>query len=432
MKKIFCGTIFLMLFFHQHSLSQPATVPVAPNATQRMRNKEYQNLIISINSNLLLSPSDSTEGSLRYAFESMELLNYRNYFADAQIRKAIDSIEKRTTGFQRSLLEMVYSLYPKDFIPQIISLAKKTNNAKLFAMCCEYLLMNNQQIEFKDLVLKRAKDSLLNPNAENPFFTVLKNKLLLTGTKKPPLADLLGNAFLPGEMIVYSFQRANRNYPGLVMVRGNDGEFIKSVAGKYFAVPQLARSCSNMPGYITNGNTPQGIFKIFGFDTSKSIAIGPTTNIQMVLPYENSTDVSDSVTRSLGDNYRFLLPASWKNYYPVFEAYYAGKAGRTEIIAHGTTVNPEYYKKQTYYPLTPTEGCLCAKEIWSTVDGKRIESDQQKLVNAVKKAGGANGYCIVIEIDDQQKPVSIQDVLPFLKASPQPLSKGEGTRRGNF
>ncbi|MBK6381183.1 MAG: hypothetical protein IPF72_16505 [Chitinophagaceae bacterium] len=215
--------------------------------------------------------------------------------------------------------------------------------------------------------------------------------------------------------MLFSFQRSNRNFPGLVMVRSKDGVFIKNSEGKYFTVPQLARSCSNMPGYITNGNTPQGIFKVFGFAVSQSSFIGPTTNIQMVLPYENSSDVADSVTRLLGDNYRYLLPPSWKNYYPVYEAYYAGKAGRSEIIAHGTTVNTAYYKKQLYYPLTPTQGCLCTKEIWSAVDGKRIESDQQRLVDAVKKAGGANGYCIVIEIDDQQKPVSIKDILPFLK-----------------
>jgi hypothetical protein len=43
-----------------------------------------------------------------------------------------------------------------------------------------------------------------------------------------------------------------------------------------------------------------------------------------------------------------------------------------------------------------------------------MESDQQKLVDAVKKAGGADGYCIVIEIDDQQKPVSVNEILPYL------------------
>jgi hypothetical protein len=153
---------------------------------------------------------------------------------------------------------------------------------------------------------------------------------------------------------------------------------------------------------------------MFGFAVSKGAALGPTTNIQMVLPYERSSDVHDSVTRSLGDAYKSLLPPSWQQYYPIFEAWYAGKAGRTEIIAHGTTVNPEYYKNKPYYPYTPTQGCLCTNEAWSLVDGRRIKSDQQKLVNAVKAAGGANGYVVVIEIDDKQKAVSLADILPYL------------------
>jgi hypothetical protein len=249
----------------------------------------------------------------------------------------------------------------------------------------------------------------------NPFFTVLRNKLLLKADHLPVLADLLNKSFLQNEIVMFSFQRRNRNYPGLAMVRGKDGNFIKTGNGNYFSVPQLARSISNMPGYLTNGNTAQGIFKMFGFGNSKSSFIGPTTNIQMVMPFEKSEDLPDSVTQSFGKAYASLLPDSWKKYYPIYESYYAGLAGRTEIIAHGTTINPEYYKGQPYYPLTPTEGCLCTKEIWSKVDGKRMESDQQKLVNALMAAGGTNGYCIVIEIDDQQKPVSLHDILPYLK-----------------
>ena len=416
MIKVFLSIIAINIFLCLGVQAQTEKPPYVSNTMKEARAKEYRSLINnSILKNLLINLTDSTEENWQDAFGAMELLNYRTPFIDARIHIAMDSVEKRSTGYQRSLLEMIYPLYPKDFVPQVISLAKQTSDAKLFAMCCEYLLQNNRLTEFKDLLLNRVKDSLLNRNSENPFFTVLQNKLFLRSHPKPPLANLLSKAFLPGEMVVYSFQRKNRNFPGMVMVRNKDGAFIKDAPGKYFAVPQLARSCSNMPGYITNGNTPQGIFKIFGFANSKSIFIGPTTNIQMVLPYEHSTDVDDSVTRSLGDNYRSLLPASWKNYYPIFEAYYAGKVGRTEIIAHGTTVNPEYYKKQIYYPHTPTQGCLCTKEIWSSIDGKRIKSDQQKLVNAVKKAGGADGYLIVVEIDEQQKPVSIKDILPFLK-----------------
>ena len=409
--------LFVLIFLCLNLSAQKETIPFAKQATKENRAKEYRSLISNINSNLLLSLTDSTEENWQDAFDAMLLLNYKTPFINACIYSAMDSLEYRSTAFQRAILQLIHPLYPKDFIAEVVSLAKQTNDPKLFAMCSEYLFLNNKTKRYKPLLLKRIEEMQQKAGAETeiPFFTVLKNKLLLTGLKKPAVADLLSNTFLPTEMVVYSFQRKNRNYPGLVLVRGKDGKFIQDAPGKYFAVPQLARSGTNMPGYITNGNTPQGIFKIFGFAVSQGSFIGPTTNIQMVLPYEHSTDVSETVTQSLGDNYRFLLPLSWKNYYPVYEAYYAGKAGRTEIIAHGTTVNPEYYKKQPYYPLTPTQGCLCTKEIWSVVDGKRLESDQQKLVDAVKRAGGADGYCIVIEIDDQQKPVSIKDVLSFIK-----------------
>jgi hypothetical protein len=55
--------------------------------------------------------------------------------------------------------------------------------------------------------------------------------------------------------------------------------------------------------------------------------------------------------------------------------------------------------------------------LWSEKDGKRTVSDQQQLVNAVKKAGGADGYIVVIEIDEQQRPVTIHDILPYIKTT---------------
>jgi hypothetical protein len=418
MTKILLSIITIHIFLSLHVQAQAVKPTYAPNTTKEARAKEYHYLIHnSINKNLLLNLADSTEENWQDAFGAMELLNYRTPFIDSRIRRAMHSISGRSTGFQKAMLQLLFSLYSKEFLPQILLLLKNTDDPKLMAMCAEYLMRNNKMENYKPVLLKRMEQMQQSNGVtvEVPFFTVLKNKLLLKNMQIPPVKDLLKNSFLPGEMVVYSFQRKNRNFPGLVMVRGKDGTFIKDTHGIFFSVPQLARSTNNMPGYITNGNTPQGIFKIFGFAVSKSSFIGPTTNIQMVLPYENSMDVPDAVTRLLGDNYRHLLPVSWKNYYPVYEAYYAGRAGRTEIIAHGTTVNPAYYKKQAYYPLTPTQGCLCTKEIWSIVDGRRIESDQQKLADAVKKAGGADGYCVVIEIDDLQKPVHIKEILPLIK-----------------
>jgi hypothetical protein len=417
MIRILLIVVSVKLFLCSDVTAQTEDIPYASNTTKENRSKEYHNLVnYSIYRNLSLTLTDSTEENWQDAFYAMELINYRSPEVDAKVISAFDAVEKRSTGFKRAFLELVYTVYPDDFVPQILSFVKQTDNPKLFAIGSEYLFLNNRQVEYETLLLKRMDDNLfkLNDESEDPFFAVLRDKLLHKQINIPPVADFLTPHFLPDETILFSFQRKNRNYPGLVMVRGKDGLFAKADNGNYFFVPQLARSINNMPGYLTNGNTPQGILKMTGFDVSKSIFIGPTTNIQMVLPYERSSEVADSITQSFGNSYQKILPDSWKNYYPVYEAYYAGKAGRTEIIAHGTTVNPEYYKNQPYYPLTPTQGCLCTKEIWSNADGKRIESDQQKLVNAVKEAGGANGYCIVIEIDDKQNPVSLQDILPYL------------------
>ncbi|MEO6540434.1 MAG: hypothetical protein ABIN74_05565, partial [Ferruginibacter sp.] len=353
MIKTFFICIAANLFLCFTLTAQTDSVPRAFYTTKENRATEYRNLVRhSINKNLSLALSDETEDNWQEAFYAMELIYHRSTWVDNRIRSAFDSLEKRSTGFQRAYLELIYTNYPKDFVPQVTAFVQKTRNPKLLAMGGEYLFMNNRRKAYAELLMDRMEiiSKTLEPSLEIPFFSVLKYKILHGSEKCPPVSDLTNKGFLPNEIVLYSFQRKNRNYPGLAMVRGKDGIFIKDENGKYFAVPQLARSITNMAGYITNGNTPQGIFKMTGFDVSKGMAIGPTTNIQMVLPYERSADVPDSVTKLLGDDYKNLLPGSWKSYSPILEALYAGKAGRTEIIAHGTTVNPEYYKNKSYYP----------------------------------------------------------------------------------
>ena len=144
--------------------------------------------------------------------------------------------------------------------------------------------------------------------------------------------------------------------------------------------------------------------------------IGPTANIQLGMPVEISTkkffdDTTIPDSTWTIDLYQKLIPYKIRDYQPLYYSYYSGLAGRSDIIAHGTTIDPKFYVGKPYYPLTPTEGCLCTKEIW---DGKRMESDQQKLVNALLRAGGADGYCVVIELDDKQSAVTLKDLLPFI------------------
>lgn len=412
---------FILIVTNSASVAQYNVPLYTSYTTEAARARMKEGLInYSISTNLGLPLTDSTEENWKEAFAAMEVLQYGTPFTETKVASAFDSIETRSVSFQRALMEVVYSNYPETFTDEAISLLNKTPDPKIFAMCAEYLVRQNssenERENISNILLKKFTDTAY----KNPILYMLMTRL--SPDKVKPVAmdkvlpEIFSKDFLANQVVMYSLQRKNRDYPGLVIIRKPDGTFVKDSLGNIFSIPQLARSISNLPGYLTNGNTPQGIFRMYGFKVSTGNFIGPTANVQMGMPVELSlqkyfdNDYIIDTNWSI-DYYRRLIPKNLTDFLPLYETYYAGLAGRTEIIAHGTTIDPNYYAGKPYYPLTPTEGCLCTKEIWN---GKRIESDQEKLVNGLLQAGGANGYCVVIEIDDKNEPVMLKDLMPYL------------------
>lgn len=390
------------------------------------REKMYRNLVqLTINKNLSYPLADSTEENWQDAFGALEVLRYRSMWIDGRIKIAAEQMPQQSVIFQRAALELLYANYPDTFYQPVKLLLMQTDQPKIFAMCASYILQSRRAEEDASFLSVKAQQ-MLNTYPDNP---ILQQLLFSIAQRKnaaaiPSLVALLQKNYLKGHTLVFSFQRKNRDYPGIVMVRDAKGNFIMDSLGRYFSVPQLARSISNLPGYLSNGNTPEGIFRMKGYDVSRASFIGPTVNIQLTMPFERSpkdfyADSSISDTTWNISYYKNLLPKEWKDYYPIYQSYYAGKAGRNEIIIHGTTVNPAYYAAQPYYPLTPTQGCLTSKEIWNEETGQRQESDQQQLIQAMIKAGGANGYTFVINIDDEQRPVAIYDIVPLIEKARQ-------------
>ncbi|MGC4103270.1 hypothetical protein [Ferruginibacter sp.] len=430
MKLLPLNIVCLLLAITITGTAQTGPVPVFKGGIKANREKAYNSTLkYSIIENLSVPLSDSTEAYWEDAFDAMELIGYKQPWVNEKIKTAFTNIEKRSGGFQQALMQLLYTNYTTEFRDNINTLFLKTRNAKVFAICANYLLRADGSLKNLDrivsIIYKAPIDSFENPvmasfiQYETLWPMMQKVEKEYAKIKLKP-GQLLNKDFLKNNIVVFSIQRKNRNYPGLVIVRDRNGNFIKNANDSFFAVPQLARSITNMPGYITNGNTPQGIFRMYGFAVSKSAALGPTENLQLTMPYETSVQhfLKDSTIKDSAwtpERYLQLLPEALQKYHPLTGTYYASAIGRTEIIAHGTTVDPDYYKGQTYYPYTPTAGCLCTREIWSGIDGTRTISDQQLLVDAVKKAGGADGYVVVFEIDDQQKPVSLKEVLPYLK-----------------
>jgi len=416
--------VFIIAATSIENFAQPAA-PVFKDAIARNRERIYNHLVQNtITKNLSVPLTDSTEDMWEDAFYALELIRQKNIWVNQKVKFAVDDMLHRSIHFQRSLLELLFSNYQEVYSPQVKTLFENTIDPKIFAIAGEYLLNAiNTSAEKNALLILAKKRSGIFP--ESPHSSQLIHNIIHYGKKSitPSFQSFLKKDYLKGNTLMISFQRMNRNYPGLVMVRDSSGNFIKN-SNSYFAVPQLARSISNLPGYITNGNTPEGIFRMDGFDISRISMIGPTNNVQLTMPFEfnafhfyRDSTLSDTIGNIT--LYKNLLPKNFRNHYPMHQSFYAGKAGRSEIIAHGTTIDPSFYTGMPYYPLTPTIGCLCTKEIWSMENGKRLESNQQLLVDAITEAGGPYGYAIVINIDDKQSAVTLEDILPFLKLAGQ-------------
>jgi hypothetical protein len=157
------------------------------------------------------------------------------------------------------------------------------------------------------------------------------------------------------------------------------------------------------------------LYAITGTEISKNPFIGPTPNLQMGMMHELNPPVFTHYMPMVFNAppekiYRSYFPASWQNWGGIMEAYLAGKAGRSEIIAHGTTIDPSWFEGSPYYPISPTMGCLCARELWNKVTGKIEISDQLELVNTFLSTPGRQGYMMVINIDNKQTAIAPNEI----------------------
>lgn len=417
MFRFYIRIFFVLLIFSDYHADAQYSAPFYLKTTEAGERLKMHERIIDnvIRKNLALPLNGETESNWQGAFNAMEVVGFQNPFTWQKMQEAMTALPFQSVTFQRHVLEAAYAIYPGDFNQEAAALMYNTDDAKIFAMCAVYLLKSDTSWNSK--IKASLSKTFVDTAATGPIlFSLLQYMnepyVAPSGTI---LRSLFSKDFLKGETILFSIQKRNRDYPGMVLIRRKDGNFLKT-DGEYVHIPQLARGIANLPYFLTKGNTPQGIYRMFGFGVSVNQFIGPTANIQMGMPVELKKEKFFDNKTATGEwtisGYQAFLPPVLRDYKPLLETYYAGLAGRNEIIAHGTTIDPEYYRGKPYYPMTPTEGCLCTKEFW---DGKLIYSDQQKLVNALLAAGGAYGYVVLFELDDTPGPVTIKDVEQYLQ-----------------
>ncbi len=365
--------------------------------------------------------NSSTTKEWRKALLEAESLFLKDKKIFNGINKALSIKTDKYIKLQRAALESAYATDINIFSTQISKIFKITKDKVSYAISGNYLLRTNKKSITKYFLINDLKNRFRNWEKSlilKSFHYSLKYSPEEQFLQQPSLKKLFNHTFQKGKTIIFSIHRKNRNFPGITIIKKPDGSFVKNNDGSIFSIPQLAISFSNLPGYIPNGNTPTGIYSIVGTYISPTESIGPTPNILVRTPFEVSPDIffhKMNKHKSWNkEDYKSLLPKSWQNFFPIYQSYFAGKSGRKLIIMHGSTDDLSYYKNLPYYPLSPTQGCLSTKEIWDSKTGKCIVSDQVKLVNAFRATKQNQGFLIVIEIDNKEKPVRFSDIKKYL------------------
>ena len=362
-----------------------------------------------------------SDEELPAALEAMALFRWDASSLRPALLQALSGLSQKTVDYQRAVLTGAHTLFWQDAAPQVMAVLPQINTPKEFAIGANTVLRASDlpplRAELRSLMLRQfpqwdriaqliALERRLRPEPANDL------------AERPALSDLLRAPIKPGYPVVYSLQRHNRAYPGLALVRGADGRFVRRADLSLFAVSQLAMAKSRLPGTITNGNTPQGLFVIKGTVSATNVWIGPTPALQSKLPIEASRQEFEHLDPGLDSpvnvwdesQYWSYFPKSWQGFAPLREAWLAGLAGRDEIWLHGDTVNPDYYRNTSYFPFAPSAGCMVAIETWSKEDGTLLQSDQLNLVKALATTGSLQAYLVVVNIDDRQLPVALADV----------------------
>lgn len=406
------STAKAQLIFYKDRIYSPYTLNDIKAKNRRNRLLSEANSL----STIPLGADKETADPIDIALWDISQFMVRTPTSDSGIARLVDNFGLLAEGTQRALLEVLYGLYPKEYYTQMLGFMKQSSHPKNFAIAAAYIYRAHPTDAGRQMIQQQA--SRIQTNESQAL--MIRNLLTyIDNYKKPVVVPSLDSLFAWQQVhkfkVIYSFQRKNRDFPGMAVVQNADGSFVKDSAGKIKTFVQLARSASNIPWFITNGSTPQGLFSITGTGFAKNPFIGPTPNLQMVMMNEVNpptfTHYFPPIFNAPPERlYKSYFPANWQNWDGMMEAYNAGKIGRSEIIAHGSTIDPEWYGGNPFYPLSPTMGCLSGLEIWDKQTGKIEYSDQLDMVNAFIETPGTQGYLIVINIDDQQQAVKLEEI----------------------
>lgn len=254
-----CVLLVLLLFCANYCFSQydPATIRSDFATTKQrdgLKKMLYQR---TIGTTFTQDLDSNTEYQYQSAFWAVSQFMVYNDTVKQGFTKLLaaygDALAVET---RRSFLEAIYTVHPPFFLGEMKRISNIETQPKLWAMIQLWLLKAEpaRAAQIRNTIHQYA---LSYPG--NPIMAALEEYVEPSQANRPPLQELFSYQQTHGMKVIYSFQHANRDLPGIAVIQLADGSFARDEKGKLIMIPQLARAASNLPYFLTNGNTPQGI-----------------------------------------------------------------------------------------------------------------------------------------------------------------------------
>jgi hypothetical protein len=393
------------------------TVPLATAAARTAQRREQEDLTRPDFYDLARYPlTEQNERQWRKVLWATAVVEPQADYVDRTIAELLDLTPRRLNSVQKRIVELALQVGTQLYLSnpdqhpqitrQLIRTVETSNEPKWVGMALSALLKQGatprQKIGWRDRVIRRF------PNWRNdPHLLLTLHDM--SSKPQPPLKDLLNWTIAPGEMQLYVLCPPGRTAVCQTLLKDRSGQFVQE-QGRLWSVPLLARSLHGLPAVFSHGQSPQGLYRIEGTvpqpDTEFFRAYGLFPLVELFVPLEPGVKAflpnQKGTLRGGLPGYQALLPPSWRNYLPIQESFWAGRAGRTLFRIHGTGEATNFFTNTARFPNTvgwnPAIGCLSALEQYDAA-GRLIQADMPRVLASLASVGGKDftGYLIVVE-----------------------------------
>jgi len=422
------------------SLSFPAQAATVPEATAAARTIQWQEevrQVIPENYDLRQHPLSDWEFWHNMLWTTATVEPQEAFVADGITQMLAFAIQGNPSGTQKRVLDMVMTIGNQLYLSnpslyasigqRFAQTIAQSSDPYWVAIALSALSKGGSTPELRQQWVEQVQQRF--PNWANDVYlysTLREVDAIDHPVALPPLNDLLNSAIAPNQPQMYVLCRPDRGVLCQAVLKDGQGNFVRE-NGQLWSVPLLLRSLHNLSSVFTRGQTPQGIYRIVGTtpqpDTEYFRAFGLFSLVNLYIPFESSNKLPTTLTA-----YQNLLPASWRNYFPIQQTYWAGKGDRAAFRIHGTGESPTFFSSNRRYPSSqewnPSIGCLSALELYDAA-GQLQQADMPKILGALRAVGGQHftGYLVVVDVPGGDAPVSmaeIESAMSGVAAQPHP------------